>query len=339
MRRTAACGSLEVEAVTLSCGSWPAWDKIAGLPIPIIQQPPSVTCSHGIRGTVEWIDAPTWSSPAASTYSNIKARATCGSITKTANCSELEVRPCTANDNGETDDNGKSYYCLKGCNDKGTMEKYGYLPDSRDGKTYKTVVIGTQTWMAENLNYNAIGSVCFNRDDANCTKYGRLYDWVTAMNIDDDKYYSEGWNEDDDNNHNDVEHQGICPDGWHLPNMSERNALINFVESKKECSNDVGTNLKSIKWDILGMDEYGFSALPGGNYRSNDGDDYTGSFEKIDEEGIWWSATDLSKSACFLSIYGNKDYTNYTDSDYADCGDKAKFWRLSVRCVENDNTP
>ena len=126
--------------------------------------------------------------------------------------------------------------------------------DSRDGKTYKKVAIGGQTWMAENLNYAANNSVCFGNDAGNCEKYGRLYDWSTAKKA--------------------------CPTGWHLPSDGEWTRLIDYVGGE----NIAGSKLKSEdKWD--GTDDYGFSASLGGQGFGND------RFYGIGISG-WWSATD-----------------------------------------------
>ena len=128
--------------------------------------------------------------------------------------------------------------------------------DSRDGKTYKKIVIGSQTWMGENLNYAAKGSVCYENKDANCAKYGRLYDWATAM--------------------------GACPAGWRLPFDAEWETLTSFVGSS------AGTKLKSMTgWNENGngTDDYVFSAMPGGGGLSD------GKFDGIGNYGVWWSAT------------------------------------------------
>src|SRR5215469_10890371 len=88
---------------------------------------------------------------------------------------------------------------------------YGSFTDSRDSKTYRTVVIGTQTWMAENLNYNATGSKCYNDSTQYCDLYGRLYDWTTAMaGVSSSSANPSGV-------------LGICPVGWHLPSDAEWN--------------------------------------------------------------------------------------------------------------------
>jgi uncharacterized protein (TIGR02145 family) len=147
--------------------------------------------------------------------------------------------------------------------------------DSRDGKVYRKIAVGTQTWMGENLNYNARGSKCYKNDPTNCEEYGRLYDWSTAMTA--------------------------CPAGWHLANDAEWKNLEKYAGSK------AGNKLKSTTgWKKnTGTDYYGFLALPGGN---GFGD---GSFEDAGNYGSWWSATQINARAAwirFMEYNGQRVY-------------------------------
>jgi uncharacterized protein (TIGR02145 family) len=172
---------------------------------------------------------------------------------------------------------------------------------SCDIKDYRTVVIGSQTWMAENLNCNVSGSKCYGDDNANCAKYGRLYDWATAMDI-DKKYNSrQKWGGSD------VKHRGICPSGWHIPSHSEWKQLIDYVGNDKGCTECAGKYLKATSgWsnDGNGTDTYSFSALPGG-YGDSDG-----SFGSVGSIGHWWSASeDYSNSAYSRGMGYSRDDT------------------------------
>jgi len=127
-----------------------------------------------------------------------------------------------------------TFSCSSEDTDKpGNTIAYGSL--EYGGQTYKTVKIGTQTWMAENLNYNANGSKCYDDDPANCVKYGRLYNLATAKTV--------------------------CPPNWRLPSDEDWDILIQTVGG----SSIAGIKLKATSgWTVNGENTYGFSALPGG---------------------------------------------------------------------------
>ena len=188
---------------------------------------------------------------------------------------------------------------------------YGSLYDSRDGKTYRTVVIGGKRWMAENLNYNVSGSVCYGNNSVNCDLYGRLYDWATVMDI-STSYNNSTWGGSD------VNRRGVCPSGWHVPSDDEWTALTDFVGS------NAGTRLKSRRgWydNGNGTDDYGFSALPGGYW-------WSGNFGSVGYNGCWWSATENDATVA------RGRYMDYINSgvywyNYHETG------RFSLRCVED----
>jgi uncharacterized protein (TIGR02145 family) len=191
------------------------------------------------------------------------------------------------------DDNGGNPGGGPGVNPSVTT---GTFADSRDGKTYKKVTIGGKTWMAENLNYAAEGSKCYEDNPSNCATYGRLYNWATALTA--------------------------CPSGWHLPTDAEWTALTNFVGSNAGTKLKSSTGWRSSSSVPAGTDQYGFSALPGG-YGTSRGD-----FNDVGSIGYWWSDTDNSgnfararRMIYFLEyVYGI---------------DELKTKLFSVRCVQN----
>lgn len=103
----------------------------------------------------------------------------------------------------------------------------GFVVDTRDGQTYKTTKIGTQVWMAENLNYavpdkDGAYSSCYDNDPKNCEIYGRLYDWFTTLaGAKSSAAIPSGV-------------QGICPSGWHLPSQLEWEILAEKIASEQQ---------------------------------------------------------------------------------------------------------
>lgn len=134
---------------------------------------------------------------------------------------------------------------------------YGQLVDSRDGSVYKTVRIGTQHWMAENLNWQMVGSYCYGEVTNRCATYGRLYSYSDAAKA--------------------------CPNGWRLPTISDISDLAYFVGG----TGVIGYKLKSVAgWNNEGngIDFYGFSALPAGRRFATDG-----SYDGLGVAALFWA--------------------------------------------------
>jgi len=215
-----------------------------------------------------------------------------------------------------------------------TSVSTGTMTDSRDGQTYKTVKIGTQTWMAENLNYAYIGipynysgytsdstSWCYKDSVEYCTKYGRLYTWAAAMDsVGTWSTNSKGCGYGTTCSPT-YPVRGICPEGWHLPTKAEFETLFAAVGGKSTA----GKMLKSTSgWNSSGngTDAYAFSALPAG-YRYNDG-----SYNNEGYYAYFWSSTENYSSLAYnmYLAYGHDDAYLYDGTKYAG---------FSVRCVKD----
>jgi uncharacterized protein (TIGR02145 family) len=183
------------------------------------------------------------------------------------------------------------------------------LCDSRNGQIYRIVRITDKTWMAENLNYKTGNSVCYENKESYCSKYGRLYDWNTAMKV--------------------------CPSGWRLPTRNEWASLVNVAGGKGVAGKKLKTKSS---WDNNvrdgksgnGTDDYGFSAMPGGDYKYfGTIDNNRGSFRNAGNTGNWWTATKSLGMEYMMSIsvsdgvYEEKSSQNFSDM-------------FSVRCVHDN---
>ena len=172
---------------------------------------------------------------------------------------------------------------------------YGKLVDKRDSAVYRTVKIGEQVWMAENLNYETEYSFCYNDSLENCKKYGRLYYWSAAMDSAGEfSKNARGCGLKSDCNATEPV-RGICPEGWHLPSREEGKILVTAVGGKFVA----GEMLKSTgEWpNENGKDLYGFSMLPSGMYNEN------GEYLNIGAYAYFWTS-------CKLSYGGYPDRNN-----------------------------
>ena len=204
------------------------------------------------------------------------------------------------------------------------------LKDLRDGQTYKTVTIGTQTWMAENLNYadsvmtpSLNGrSWCYDNNADSCAKYGRLYTWAAAID-------SVALQNQDDNLicgygrfcKSLLKKQGLCPDSWHLPDTTEWKMLFEAVGGQGVAGRALKTQSN---WsdNSGGTNSYGFSALPSGYYREYDG------FSYVNRLSNFWTATEgTSYTSYYISLESVGDAANRYDI--------SKGNAFSVRCLKD----
>ena len=196
--------------------------------------------------------------------------------------------------------------------------EYGELVDSRDGQVYKTVVIGEQTWMAENLNFMPASdssrsdlsffyprTSCYARKDSNCTKYGRLYRWSSAMDSIGEystdgkgcgyRRYCERFGRI----------RGICPEGWHLPSEDEFTDLLKRVAPYGR-SNVGVPDWRDAGFPLMVKGEWnekeatnstGFSALPAGLRN------FYGRYGHIGKQAYFWTSTESNGWAATSLIF------------------------------------
>ena len=208
-----------------------------------------------------------------------------------------------------------------------TDGRYGSLHDDRDGKDYKTIVIGSQEWMAENLNFDD-GSVylkdktyCYGEKSANCEKGGRYYMWTAAMNIDSK------WTDGLASEAGKVEsmHQGVCPIGWHIPTREEWETLYTYLSY--DAGKMMAMNIPEWKEFETGMsisNESGFTAYPTGQLNL----DYV-SYEESTKFAWWWSADEENKTTVPVAQCPFYGMDNSPDRTFA------KNAALPVRCVKD----
>ncbi|MBR2095129.1 MAG: fibrobacter succinogenes major paralogous domain-containing protein [Fibrobacter sp.] len=215
---------------------------------------------------------------------------------------------------------------------------YGEIIDDRDGQVYKTVEIGSQTWMAENLNYDynnrTARSYCY---ADSCSKYGRLYTW--SATVDSAAVFStagKGCGCHASSSPRGIV-RGVCPVGWHVPSVSEFQTLISYVGGYSVA----GANLKSTSgWKSNseyvgnGSDSYGFSALPAGA-RDDAITYHVYRFYNVGEFASFWTTSKGSCVADRLRLGWADDSSNLTNSlsDDVDRGDMDSA--RSVRCLKD----
>lgn len=205
--------------------------------------------------------------------------------------------------------------------------------DNRNGRSYRTVQIGNQIWMAENLdvatflngdtileiknrkegikanNHKQAFFSFYMHEATNGDVYGKLYNWF-AIN----------------------DPRGIAPEGWRIPDRSDWDTLIAYIGGSSKIAIDKLKSKSGWIKDGNGTDETGFSALPGG------GRDLGGGFAGMGGYGYWWSSTEINRSYAYHIGLASDHHDLYESFKgiFLLSGPALKECAFSVRCVKNE---
>ncbi|MGJ8744857.1 FISUMP domain-containing protein [Polaribacter sp.] len=187
--------------------------------------------------------------------------------------------------------------------------------DTRDGNIYKTIQIGNQCWMAQNLNYKTTEG-CWNylNNEINGEIYGKLYSRENALIV--------------------------SPEGWHLPTDEEWKILEGTVDSQFTVGDeewndwsyrgfDAGKNLKSTTMWIEngnGTDSFGFNALPGG-FRTGSATNEDNNFENLGFSAPFWTSTSAGSDLLWnRELFSSKNTVHRSFEN---------SWAFAIRCIKN----
>jgi uncharacterized protein (TIGR02145 family) len=209
------------------------------------------------------------------------------------------------------------------------------IKDVRDGKTYNTVLIGTQCWMSTNLNIgksvltsqnqannDTIEKYCYNDDLANCDVYGGLYQWDEMMNY------------GTPSSSNPSGRQGICPGGWHIPSDAEWCQMNLYLDATYTCSwigysgTDAGGKLKetgTLHWvspNVGATNSSGFTGLPGGGRYPD------GTSQDLTYFAYFWSSTTSFSQNIWYMILAS---TSAQEGRYSN----TRTFGFSIRCLKD----
>jgi len=223
------------------------------------------------------------------------------------------------------------------------IECGGTVTDTRDGKVYHTIAIGTQCWFRENMdigtridgiteqtNNQIIEKYCYNDADSMCNIYGGLYQWGEMVQYLNGASNSPNWIPAPTG-----PVTGGCPPGWHIANEDEWCTVAQTLDPTVDCSvfnatgTDVGDKMKeagTAHWsppNTGATNSSGFTALPGGQRHE------AGTFHSLPYYGIFWTATTTYELSARFRRFNCNDGTIFRSWEQKTIGS-------SVRCLRDE---